>query len=197
MRLNYNVGGICLSEAAFRKLQQEISLSPWAASPERSQVLPDHGSTSSASSSSAPFPSPMEYFARLPSARTASPRSMSAIYPSCAGPTAGITKSAPIPRCTPPCPEKNPRPLKVSQWSDGRLARPPGGDAPHSTKQHTRSETSPNPKRNHHHRFERHRFPGSVPPARISSGPGLSPHKNPDVRPGLFRTRMSPTFPSA
>jgi len=33
MRLNYNVGGICLSEAAFRKLQQEISLSPWAANP--------------------------------------------------------------------------------------------------------------------------------------------------------------------
>ena len=32
MRLNYNVGGICLSEAAFRKLQQEISLTPWAAS---------------------------------------------------------------------------------------------------------------------------------------------------------------------
>jgi class 3 adenylate cyclase len=31
MRLNYNVGGICLSEAAFRKLQQEISLSLWAA----------------------------------------------------------------------------------------------------------------------------------------------------------------------
>jgi class 3 adenylate cyclase len=30
MRLNYNVGGICLSEAAFRKLQQEISLSSWA-----------------------------------------------------------------------------------------------------------------------------------------------------------------------
>ncbi len=29
MRLNYNVGGICLSEAAFRKLQQEISLSVW------------------------------------------------------------------------------------------------------------------------------------------------------------------------
>jgi class 3 adenylate cyclase len=29
MILNYNVGGICLSEAAFRKLQQEISLSPW------------------------------------------------------------------------------------------------------------------------------------------------------------------------
>jgi hypothetical protein len=33
MRLNYNVGGICLSEAAFRKLGQEISLSPWAVSP--------------------------------------------------------------------------------------------------------------------------------------------------------------------
>jgi hypothetical protein len=32
MRLNYNVGGICLSEAAFHKLQQEISLSPWTAS---------------------------------------------------------------------------------------------------------------------------------------------------------------------
>jgi hypothetical protein len=32
MRLNYNVGGICLSEAAFLKLQEEISLSPWAAS---------------------------------------------------------------------------------------------------------------------------------------------------------------------
>jgi hypothetical protein len=28
MRLNYNVGGICLSESAFRKLRQEISLSP-------------------------------------------------------------------------------------------------------------------------------------------------------------------------
>ena len=35
MRLNYNVGGICLSEAAFRKLQQEISLSSW--SPDRSE----------------------------------------------------------------------------------------------------------------------------------------------------------------
>src|SRR5450755_4350182 len=31
MRLNYNVGGICLSEAAFRKLQQEISINAWAA----------------------------------------------------------------------------------------------------------------------------------------------------------------------
>ncbi len=30
MRLNYNVGGICLSEEAFTKLQEEISLSPWA-----------------------------------------------------------------------------------------------------------------------------------------------------------------------
>ncbi len=29
MRLNYNVGGICLSEAAFRKLQREISLLAW------------------------------------------------------------------------------------------------------------------------------------------------------------------------
>jgi hypothetical protein len=36
MRLNYNVGGICLSEAAFRKLQQEILLSPWAADPSES-----------------------------------------------------------------------------------------------------------------------------------------------------------------
>ena len=27
--INYNVGGICLSEPAFRKLQQEISLAPW------------------------------------------------------------------------------------------------------------------------------------------------------------------------
>src|SRR5208337_288833 len=35
MRLNYNVGGICLSEAAFRKLRQEISLSLWA--PDRSE----------------------------------------------------------------------------------------------------------------------------------------------------------------
>ena len=33
MRLNYNIGGICLSEEAFHKLQQEISLSPWAADP--------------------------------------------------------------------------------------------------------------------------------------------------------------------
>jgi hypothetical protein len=31
MRLNYNVGGICLSEAAFQKLQQEISLASWTA----------------------------------------------------------------------------------------------------------------------------------------------------------------------
>jgi hypothetical protein len=31
MRLNYNVGGICLSESAFNKLQQEISLTTWAA----------------------------------------------------------------------------------------------------------------------------------------------------------------------
>ena len=30
--INYNVGGICLSEGAFKKLQQEISLSRWAAS---------------------------------------------------------------------------------------------------------------------------------------------------------------------
>jgi class 3 adenylate cyclase len=30
MILNYNVGGICLSEPAFQKLQQEISLAPWA-----------------------------------------------------------------------------------------------------------------------------------------------------------------------
>jgi hypothetical protein len=29
MRLNYNVGGICLSEAAFGKLQQEISMTSW------------------------------------------------------------------------------------------------------------------------------------------------------------------------
>jgi hypothetical protein len=33
MRLNYNVGGICLSEEAFHKLQQEISLAPWAVDP--------------------------------------------------------------------------------------------------------------------------------------------------------------------
>jgi|HubBroStandDraft_1064217.scaffolds.fasta_scaffold00656_15 hypothetical protein len=38
MLLNYNVGGICLSEAAFRKLQQEISLSPWIASPRERGV---------------------------------------------------------------------------------------------------------------------------------------------------------------
>ena len=31
MRLNYNIGGICLSEEAFHKLQQEISLAAWAA----------------------------------------------------------------------------------------------------------------------------------------------------------------------
>ena len=30
--INYNVGGICLSESAFRKLQQEISLTVWPAS---------------------------------------------------------------------------------------------------------------------------------------------------------------------
>ena len=42
MRLNYNVGGICLSEAAFQKLQQEISLSSWAVNP-KCPVLPGHG----------------------------------------------------------------------------------------------------------------------------------------------------------
>jgi hypothetical protein len=31
LRLNYNVGGICLSEPAFRKMQQEIALVPWHA----------------------------------------------------------------------------------------------------------------------------------------------------------------------
>ncbi|MGZ5178672.1 MAG: hypothetical protein ACXWCW_31500, partial [Burkholderiales bacterium] len=30
-RLNYNVGGICLSEPAFQKMQQEIALAPWHA----------------------------------------------------------------------------------------------------------------------------------------------------------------------
>jgi len=34
MRFNYNVGGICLSEAAFLKLKQEISLLPWSPNPE-------------------------------------------------------------------------------------------------------------------------------------------------------------------
>src|ERR1700674_2041317 len=85
----------------------------------------------------------MEYFAKLPSERIASPRSMFAISPSCTGPTAGITKSAQIPLCTLPCPEKNPRPLKVS---NGALPV---------------SKTPPNSKRNHDHRFECHRFPGS------------------------------------
>jgi hypothetical protein len=33
VRLNYNVGGICLTEAAFRKLEREISLSPWPSNP--------------------------------------------------------------------------------------------------------------------------------------------------------------------
>jgi hypothetical protein len=36
MVLNYNVGGICLSGAAFRKLQSEIALSAWRANPGRS-----------------------------------------------------------------------------------------------------------------------------------------------------------------
>ena len=30
MRLNYNVGGICLSEPGFRNLQREMALTPWA-----------------------------------------------------------------------------------------------------------------------------------------------------------------------
>ncbi len=37
MRLNYNVGGICLSEAAFHKLKLEISLAPWTANPNESR----------------------------------------------------------------------------------------------------------------------------------------------------------------
>jgi hypothetical protein len=35
MRLNYNVGGICLSEAAFCKLREEISLSPLGVGPRQ------------------------------------------------------------------------------------------------------------------------------------------------------------------
>jgi len=35
LRLNYNVGGICMTEAAFAKLQQEISLTSWA--PDRNR----------------------------------------------------------------------------------------------------------------------------------------------------------------
>jgi hypothetical protein len=31
LRLNYNVGGICVSEPAFQKMQQEIALVPWHA----------------------------------------------------------------------------------------------------------------------------------------------------------------------
>src|SRR5262249_14703734 len=31
--INYNVGGICLSEAAFCKLKQEITLAPWKVNP--------------------------------------------------------------------------------------------------------------------------------------------------------------------
>ncbi len=37
VRLNYNVGGICLSESAFRKLQQEISLTVLQTNPSKSQ----------------------------------------------------------------------------------------------------------------------------------------------------------------
>ncbi|MGO8984368.1 MAG: hypothetical protein ACLPHI_00985 [Terriglobales bacterium] len=39
MRVNYNVGGICLSEAAFAKLQQEISLSLWTENPTEPAFL--------------------------------------------------------------------------------------------------------------------------------------------------------------
>ena len=80
MRLNYNVGGICLSEPAFNKLRQEISLAAMGGRMALSLDSADAGWTSSASSSSVPCPSRMECFVKLSSARIASRRWMFAIY---------------------------------------------------------------------------------------------------------------------
>ena len=163
----------------------------------RNLDLRDLGSMSSASSSSAPFLSPMEYFARLLSARTASPRSMFAISPSCTGPTAGITKSVQIPQCTPPCPVKNPRPLKVRNGATGvspvrRAGRPAlhqQASLPVQKFRRTRngitttaSSATGFPPLTAGTNFQRARAFAAKESRRSS---------------GLFRTRMSPTFPSA
>jgi len=103
------VGGICLSEPAFRKLQQEIALSPRGGNLIE-PGLTDPGSTSSASFLSAPFPSPLECFVKLPFARTGSLKSTSAISRYCAGPISATTKSVPTPPCTPPWQKGNLQP---------------------------------------------------------------------------------------
>src|SRR5208282_365942 len=147
-----------------------------------------HGSTSSVRSSWGPCPSAMDYFARLPSARTASPKWMSATYLFCTGPTAGITRSAPIRPYTPPFQEKNPRRPGVriqGFWSragsrlSGSWVAGRGRPALHQQgSDRIPSETAPNPERNLHYGFERHWFPRSFrrhefPAGQCTRGKGI------------------------
>jgi len=75
MILNYNVGGICLSETAFQKLEQRFRWRPGRRTVE-TRVSKASGSTSSASSLSVPFRSRTACSARLRFARIALPKSM-------------------------------------------------------------------------------------------------------------------------
>ena len=112
MRLNYNVGGICLSEAAFRKLQQEISLSPWAADPS------EPGFSGPWVDEQREFfvgtvPIANGVFRKIAIRKNRIAQVDVRDLSICTGPTAAITKSAPIPPCTPPCREKNPLLLEI------------------------------------------------------------------------------------
>ncbi len=109
MRLNYNVGGICLSEAAFHKLKLEISLcsldgesgtSPVCRTLDRRAVRIFHWYRSHRQRSISKARHPQEL---------GSPRSMFAIYLFCTGLTAGITRFAQILPCMQPCQERSPR----------------------------------------------------------------------------------------
>jgi len=167
MRLNYNVGGICLSEPAFRKLQQEIALSP-AVGTSSSPALTDPGSTSSAELFVGTVPVSTGVFrtnchSPEPDRSSRHPRSLDIA----AGPISATTKSVPTRRVRRP----------------GRRAiynRPLAADA-QALPQRFRNFAEP----------EMESLPplrartGSplVPRAQTSIWPGLSTRKNPNVRP--------------
>ena len=96
--LSYNLGGIRMNEAAFRKLEQEISLVPLAV-----KLPPSIASSikENTGCSAGPCRWTATSSARSWCAKAACRGSMSKISRCRAGPTASITKSAPTPRSTP------------------------------------------------------------------------------------------------
>ena len=183
MRLNYNVGGICLSEAAFRKLQQEISLSPWAANRSESWVLTARGSTSEREFFVGTVPIANGVFRKIVIRKNriaqVDVRDLSILrwtdrcyYEVCANPAVYAALPGKIRRG---CPverlmlegvrlyslRKNYVCLTVSGPSGPRKSVPIIGFSPEGSSRLTRSETPPHPERNLHHRFKRHGFPRS------------------------------------